>query len=233
MTGGRVDGNKTLVARFQGPAFRMPPRRVWPAMLLLGLVVALMFPVQMDLPPEGSGRSSAACSGWRSSSPARWPWIVRWPPNARMAAGKGSCSIPSRPTTIYLAKLVGERDRPGRIAVRADSAVCHAFRRAAVGTSRPDHPVAVLGNLGISAVGTLLSARGQHRPAALILLPLLVLPMVIPVVLAAARSDPVAVENDLRRRLVAMGAVARRLRHHFRYCGNRAFRYCRGGVISG
>ena len=56
--------------------------------------------------------------------------------------------------------------------------------------------VAVLGNLGIAAVGTLLSAVANTGRQSSYLLPLLVLPTVIPLVLGAAEATRLAVEHD-------------------------------------
>jgi heme exporter protein B len=56
--------------------------------------------------------------------------------------------------------------------------------------------VAVLGNLGIAAVGTLLSAVANTGRQSSYLLPLLVLPTVIPLVLGAAEATRLAVDRD-------------------------------------
>ncbi|MEE8452682.1 MAG: heme exporter protein CcmB, partial [Thermoguttaceae bacterium] len=57
--------------------------------------------------------------------------------------------------------------------------------------------VALLGNLGIASIGTLLSALATSIRQNGNLLVLLVLPMVIPVVLGAAEATRLIAENDL------------------------------------
>ena len=90
--------------------------------------------------------------------------------------------------------------------------------------------VAVLGNLGLAAVGTLLSAVANTGRQSSYLLPLLVLPAVIPLVLGAAEATAPGGRARFRAGLVAMGAVAGGLRDHFHYRRHRAFRIRRGGV---
>jgi heme exporter protein B len=57
--------------------------------------------------------------------------------------------------------------------------------------------VAVLGNLGLAAVGTLLSAVANTGRQSSYLLPLLVLPAAIPLVLGAAEATRLALDHDL------------------------------------
>ncbi len=172
-------------------------RRVWPAMLLLGLVVALMFSVQMDLPP-GQQRRIVGGLLWLAIFIAGTLALDR----SLAAEREDGCweailLYPLSPTTIYLAKLA--------VNVVALAALqCVLIPLFAVLSDVPllARPgpivlVALLATLGISAVGTLLSALASGIRHGAYLVPLLVLPLAIPVVLAAAEATRLAVENDL------------------------------------
>jgi heme exporter protein B len=171
-------------------------RRVWPAMLLLGFVVALMFSVQMDLPPDQQRRIVGSML-WLAIFFAGTLALDRsFAAEREEGCWEGLLLYPVSTTTVYLAKLA--------VNVLALGALqCVLIPLFAVLSDVPllAHPgpiilIAVLGNLGICAVGTLLSAMATGIRHGAYLLPLLVLPLVIPVVLAAAEATRLALEND-------------------------------------
>ena len=172
-------------------------RRAWPAMLLLGLVVALMFSVQMDLAPEAkrqivggllwlaiffAGTLALDCSLAAEREEGCWEGLLLYPVSA---------------TTIYLAKLVVNVITLAALQCVLVPLFAVLSEVPLLARPGPIILVALLGNLGISAVGTLLSAMTSAARHGAELLPLLVLPLVIPVVLAAARATQLTVENDL------------------------------------
>ena len=170
--------------------------RVWPAMLLLGVVVAMMFAMQVDLPPD---RLRQIVGGllWLTIFFAGTLALDRsFAAERDDGCWEGLLSYPVSPTTVYLAKLT--------VNVIALAALeCVLIPLFAILTDAPllAHPgpiisVAVLGNLGIAAVGTLLSAVANTGRQSSYLLPLLVLPAVIPLVLGAAEATRLAVEHD-------------------------------------
>ncbi len=57
--------------------------------------------------------------------------------------------------------------------------------------------VALLGNLGLAAVGTLISALGLTMRNNISLLSLLVLPVAVPVVIAATQATELLLEDNL------------------------------------
>ena len=179
----------------------MPRLRTWPAMLLLGVVVALMFAMQMDLPPERQ-RQVAGSLLWLTIFFAGTLALDRsFAAEREDGCWEGLSCYPVSPTAVYLAKLI--------VNVVALAALeCVLIPLFAVLTDVPllAHPwpivaVALLGNLGLAAVGTLLSAVANGAPAcgsrqSSYLLPLLVLPAAVPLVLGAAEATRLAVEHD-------------------------------------
>lgn len=182
--------SKDLVSEFRS-------RRVWPAMLLLGVIVALMFSIQMNLLPDQK-RQIVGSLLWLAIFFAGTLTLDRSFASEREdGCWEGLMLCPISPTAVYLAKLA--------VNVIALAALqCVLIPLFAILSDAPllEHPgpillVAVLGNLGISAVGTLLSALAAGIRHSAYLLPLLVLPMAIPVVLGAAETTRLALENDL------------------------------------
>jgi heme exporter protein B len=172
-------------------------RRVWSAMLLLGILVAVMFAVQMDLPPDGR-RHIAGSLLWLAVFFAGTLVLDRsFAAERDDGCWDGLLLYPVSKTTVYLAKLA-----VNVIALAALQLVLIPLFAVLTDVPLLDHPgaialVALLGTLGVAAVGTLLSALAagiRHGPS---LLPLVVLPLVIPVVLAAAEATRLTVENDL------------------------------------
>ncbi len=170
--------------------------RTWPAMLLLGVVVAMMFAMQMDLPPEHQ-RQIAGSLLWLTVFFAGSLALDRsFAAEREDGCWEGLFCYPVSPTAVYLAKLT--------VNVVALAALeCVLIPLFAMLTDVPllAHPVpiiaiAVLGNLGLAAVGTLLSAVANAGRQSSYLLPLLVLPAVIPLVLGAAEATRLAVEHD-------------------------------------
>jgi len=170
--------------------------RTWPAMLLLGVVVALMFAMQMDLPPERQ-RQIAGSLLWLTIFFAGTLALDRsFAAEREDGCWEGLFCYPVSPTAVYLAKLI--------VNVIALAALeCVLIPLFAILTDVPllAHPgpiiaVAVLGNIGLAAVGTLLSAVANAGRQSSYLLPLLVLPAVIPLVLGAAEATRLTVEHD-------------------------------------
>jgi len=171
--------------------------RVWPAMLLFGLVVAFVFGVQADLPPDQRPQIAGGLL-----------WLAIF--FAGMQAVDHSCGAereegcwdglmlyPIGAAAIYLAKLA-----VNAIALAALECLLIPAFAALADVPLMSHPgamllVALLGNVGICAVGTLLSglvAGVRHGGSLLVLI---VLPLVIPVVLAAAEATRLAAEGQL------------------------------------
>jgi len=170
-------------------------RLVWPAMLLLGVVVAVVFSVQMDLLPQQRPRMIGGLL-WLAIFFAGMLAIDRsFAAEREQGCWEALRLYPVPPTAVYLAKLA-----VNVIAVAALQCILIPLFVVLSDVPLLAYPwamllVAFLGNLGIAAVGTLLSAlTGGIRPNGNLLV-LLVLPMVIPVVLAAAEAT----------RLIALG----------------------------
>ena len=157
-------------------------------MLLLGVVVAMVFGIQVQLPAEQK-RQMAGSLLWLAIFFAGMLALDRsFAAEREDGCWEGLLLYPLAPATIYLAKL-------------AVNVVCLAVLELllvplfVVLADVPllAHPwamllVALLGNLGIAAVGTLLGALTAGLRHGSSLSALLILPMVVPVVLAAAEA---------------------------------------------
>jgi len=170
-------------------------RLVWPAMLLMGVVVAVVFSVQMDLLPQQRPRMIGGLL-WLAIFFAGMLAIDRsFAAEREQGCWEALRLYPVPPTAVYLAKLT-----VNVIALAALQCILIPLFVVLSDVPLLAYPgamllVALLGNLGIAAVGTLLSAlTGGIRQNGNLLV-LLVLPMVIPVVLAAAEAT----------RLIALG----------------------------
>jgi heme exporter protein B len=174
-------------------------RRAWPAMILLGIVVAVVFSLQIDLPFE-----------YKPSIAARLLWIAIFlaatlslDRSFAVEREDGCWQVlllyPISPSSVYLAKVAVN-------IVWLAALQCVLIPLFVLLTDVPlfSRPwamalVALLGNFGIASAGTLLGAVATriHKGASLTLL--LALPMVIPVVLAAAEATRLLAEGQIDR----------------------------------
>lgn len=182
--------HKDLVSEFRAC-------RAWPAMLLLGTVVAVVFGVQMDLAPDEKRRMVGGLL-WLAVLLGGMLAVDRSFASEREEGCWDALLLyPVSPATVYLAKLL--------VNVMALAALqCVLVPLFVVLSDVPlvERPgalllAALLGNLGIAAVGTLVSglAAGLRQGSGLLLV--LVLPLAIPVVLAAAEATRLMVDGDL------------------------------------
>ncbi len=172
-------------------------RRAWPAMLLLGILVAVVFAVQMDLPPEGQRRIAGGLL-WLAILFAGVLALDRsFALESEDRCGEGLLLYPVSATAIYLAKLVVNVS-----ALAALEMILIPLFVALSGVPLMAHPwamllVAGLGNVAICALGTPLSALAAKIPGRTNLSALLVFPMIIPVVLAASEATRLIAEDHL------------------------------------
>ena len=162
--------------------------RVWPTMLLLGVVVALVFGIQMDLLPQQKERLVGGLM-WLAIFFAGMTAVDR----SFAAEREDDCwdslrSFPIDLAAIYWAKLIANA-----LSLGAVQLLLIPLFLCLSGSSLWDHPlellvVAVLGNVGLAAVGTLVSALAASIGRSGNLLVPLVLPLAVPVLLAAAEA---------------------------------------------
>jgi heme exporter protein B len=171
-------------------------RQAWPAMLLLGIVVAVVFSVQMDAGLETSGTMGGLL--WIAIFFAGTLALERsFGAEREQGCLRGLLLYPIPPGTVYAAKLIVnvvaltclELVLIPLFVVFADV----PLQRHAAGLAL----VALLGNLGIAAVGTLLGGVTSGQAGRANLLALLVLPVVVPVVLGAAEATRLLVPDEL------------------------------------
>ena len=180
--------HKDLIAEWRA-------RRVWPVMLVLGAVVSVLISLQLDWLPHHKPR--VACSlFWLAVFFAGMLAVDR----SFAAEREENCwealtLYPLSPTTIYFAKLI-----VNSLALSAVQIVLIPLFGALCDMPWLASPAALLlivvcGNVGIAAVGTLVSAvaaRIGHDN----LLVILVLPLVVPVLVAAAEASQILVTVD-------------------------------------
>jgi heme exporter protein B len=172
-------------------------RQAWPAMMLLGIIVAVVFNLQMELPREQRPAAAGAML-WLAILFAGLVAVERTcAAEQQDGCWEGLALFPLPQSMVYLAKLA-----VNCIALLALECVLVPLFVVLADVPLLRHPwammlVAVLGSVGMAAVGTLVSVltRGLRQPGAV--LSLLVLPLVLPVVLAAAEATRLIAENDL------------------------------------
>ena len=174
-------------------------QRAWPAMILLGIVVAVVFSLQIDLPFEYK-RQIAASLLWvaiflAASLSLDRSFALEREDNCWQAL----LLYPISPSSVYLAKLVVN-------IVWLAALQCVLIPLFTVLTDVPllSHPwamavVALLGNLAIASAGTLLGALATRIHKGANLTVLLALPMAIPVVIAAAEATRLSAEGQIDR----------------------------------
>jgi heme exporter protein B len=170
---------------------------VWPPLGLLGLFVAALLSFQLKLPAEQL-REIAGCLLWLSTFFIAAPALDRTFAAEREEGCWHALRLyPVSATVIYFAKLavnvltllIVQAVLIGLFIVLLELPIARHFWGLLV--------VALLGNLGIAAVGTLLSALslGLRRNTGLITL--VVLPVLIPSVVAAAEATRLLGEDQL------------------------------------
>ncbi len=174
-------------------------RQVWPVALLMGAVVAVLFSLQIDLPIDQRKRIAGPLL-WFAVLFASLPMLDRSFASEREdRCLDGLLLAPIAPSLLYLAKL----------AVNVIMATVLGGALIILWTVLLDVPllaapahtslVMLLANLGIAAVGTLLSALMSGLGPRSGGLAFLVLPLLIPVLLAASESTRLILAGDFGR----------------------------------
>ena len=184
--------------------------RVWPPLCLYSLLVVAIFSFQMDMPPDQQNRVAAGLL-----------WLVTFfagmlsMDRTFVADREDGCwhalrLYPLSPAAIYFAKLA-----VNVVSLTAMQVILFALLAVVSDLPLANRPwamlfVALSANLGLAAVRTLISALGltiRHNNG---LLSLLVLPVVVPVVIAATQATELLFIGDLGH-FLAMDGVACRI----------------------
>jgi heme exporter protein B len=189
-------------------------RRAWPAMILLGIVVAVVFSLQMDLPSEYKLQVAASLL-WVAVFLAAALGLDRsFALEREDGCWQALLLYPVSPSGVYLAKLA-----VNIVWLAGLQCVLIPLFVALADVPLLDRPwamalVALLGNIGIASSGTLLSALAARVHKGPNLTVLLALPMAIPVVLAAAEATRLQAEGrfdaawwDWNSLLAAFGVI--------------------------
>lgn len=160
--------------------------RAGPGMILLGLTLVFLLQTQVDVPGEAR-RDVAAGLLWLDVFFAGTLVLERsFAGEREEGCWRALLSYPLPPTAVYLAKVavsvlalaVLEAVLVPALAVFAQVPLLHR--------PLPLLLVAMLANVGLASVGALVSALTASTAGTRTLLPILLLPLVVPVILAAA-----------------------------------------------
>lgn len=172
-------------------------RRAWPCMILLGVVVAFLLSYQTALTPSQLQRVGASLC-WLTICFAA---VLTLGQSIAMERDDGCWEAlllyPVTPQTVYVAKTIVNGAMVGAlqlVVVPFFAVVCDA--------QWLSHPgelllISVLANLGITSVGTLLGAISSGMSRSQGLLALLLLPLLVPVILAASEATRLIAENQV------------------------------------
>jgi heme exporter protein B len=172
--------NKDLVTEWRA-------RRAWPAMLVLGAIVAVLVSLQLDTLADEKQRVVGGLL-WLAIFFAGMIAVDRsFTAERENSCWEGLTAYPLSATTLFAAKFI-----VNVIALAVVQAVVIPLFVILSGVPLLAAPaamclVAALGNIGIAAVGTLVSAVAA-RIARDNLLVILVLPLVVPVLVTAAEA---------------------------------------------
>jgi heme exporter protein B len=172
-------------------------KRAWPAMVLLGLVVAVVFDVQTDLLPTQKEQISGALL-WLAIFFASQIAIDR-SCSFELVDGcwEGLLEYPVAPTMVYWAKLLVNWLALGLLSCLLIPAFAML---SGINLFRPLWAiilVALLASLGLAAVGTLLSALTNQLRQGGHFLVVVVLPLVVPVIISAAEATRLIAINQI------------------------------------
>jgi heme exporter protein B len=172
-------------------------RQVWPAMLMLGALVTFLFSAQLDAVVEGKTRM-LALQVWLAIYFAGVLVLHR----TFTAEHEDGCwdalrLYPINPAGIYLAKFT-----VNFLALAALQTVVLTLCVLLSNVPLQNYPwhmaaVAVLGNIGISSVGTLLGGLWSCNRQDVSLLACLALPLVTPVILAASEATRLVADGQI------------------------------------
>ena len=172
-------------------------RQVWPVTLQLGVLVAVLFSLQIELPGDQQRRIAGPLL-WFAILFASLPTLERsFAAEREDRCLDGLLLSPVTPAAVYLAKLA-----VNLIVLLILTALLIPLWTALLGVPLLASPaavalVALLASLGMAAVGTLLSALVAGLGPRSGGLALLVLPLVLPVLLAASEATRLILEDDL------------------------------------
>lgn len=183
-----------LVSKDALREYRAP--RVWPGMLLLGIVLVLIIEMQIDL-PASQQRGLVGGLFWMAMFFAGTVTLDRSIAGEReQESWQGLLLYPVSPGTLFLAKTT-----VNFVALCALALVLAPIFAIFTGAPLLARPwsllaVVVVANLGYAAVGTLMSAVTNGLAQRNSLLMLLLLPLASPLMLAAAQATR-AILNDV------------------------------------
>ena len=163
-------------------------RQAWPRMLLLGILVAFLISYQLVLPPSQQQRAAASLCWLTICLAAIFTLGQSIEKERDDGCWDALLLYPITPQSLYFAKLA-----VNAVNLAALQLVVIPFFALVCDTPWLEVPaklftVAVLGNLGITSVGTLLGAMSSGTRQSQGLLVLLLLPMLVPVLLGASEA---------------------------------------------
>lgn len=172
-------------------------RRVWPAMLLLGVVVVLVFSMQMDLLPHQQQRIVGGLM-WLAVFFAGMTAVDRsFVAEHEDGCWQGLKMLPLSMSTLFLAKLTVNLFALWALQMLLIPLFFLLSDLPLLTHAREMLLISVLASPGMAAVGSLVSALASGSGRSGSLLVMVVLPLLIPLILAAAECTRLAVQGQI------------------------------------
>lgn len=182
--------HKDLVSEFRA-------RRVWPAMLLLGVVVALVFSIQMDLLPHQKQRMVGGLL-WLAVFFAGMTAVDRsFAAEHEDGCWQGLRMLPMSMSTLFLAKWTVNLIALGALQILLIPLFFLLSDLPLLAHAGEMLLISAMASPGMAAVGSLVSALAAGSGRSGNLLVLVVLPLLIPLVLAAAECTRLAAQGQI------------------------------------
>lgn len=171
-------------------------RQAWPAMLMMGVLVSFLFSTQLDASVDGRSRI-AGMLVWLA---IYFAGVLAMHRTFAMEQEEGCWDAlrmyPVGASWIYLAKFT-----VNFLTLAALQAVVLSLFVIFGNVPLLDHPlrmaiVAVLGNIGLTSIGTLLGGVLSENRQGTTMLAFLTLPLAIPVLMAASEATRLIIEHD-------------------------------------
>jgi len=171
--------------------------RTWPAMLLLGLVLAALSSMQVVVPAQHKAGVSGGLY-WLTLFFAGSIALERSLASERENGCLQSLLLyPIAPSNVYLAKVISNYLSVCLLAIALIIAFCVLSDARLLSRPLPFLGVLLLANLGFAAAGTLLSGLTSGMSQRTYLLALLTLPLLAPVVVGASEATRLLLTSQI------------------------------------
>lgn len=169
-------------------------REVMTAMVLFALLVLVVFNFAFELRPVDEAVVAPGVL-WLAFTFASMLGLNRsFVAEVDRGSVDGLRLAPIDPSLLYLAKMAGNASSIFLLQMLTVPLFALLFNRPVVVAGLA--PVLLLGAVGLASVGTLFAAMAVHTRAREVLLPLLMVPVIVPVLIAAVRASSLVLAGE-------------------------------------